>query len=114
MKTFGDTKQLSTAGQQLAATATSVYATTVNDKTTEIKTILLHNTNNVPEVAQIFIGGTTAAYRVYAVTLVPNETHEFSPAIALQLLTAGTTTTMYGLSSNANKVNIYIYGRVEA
>ena len=105
---YSDIERLTTATQQLAATRTTII-TAPADKKVQIGTILLHNTNSSAEVVKIGDGGTDAT-DIFHIELAVNETYEFAPKVPIIL--AGSET-LQGLTTNASKVNIKIYGRTE-
>ena len=107
---YGNIKQLNSAGAQFAASAAAIY-TAPSGKAAEVAALILHNTNTSSETVKLYFRGTAAANRMFQAGLAANETLEFSPKVPLVLqggeVLGGETTTV-------SKVNVIVLGREEA
>jgi hypothetical protein len=97
------------SGQLATGTAVTIYDST-SGKDGMVKTVVLHNTNSTSEVASIYFNGTAAADRMLKVTLQADETFEWGVGHLVAVLDAET---LKGESTNADKVNYFIFGAEE-
>jgi hypothetical protein len=107
---YNDIKRLNSATAQLPAAAGVLYTAPVG-KRAQIGTILLHNANTSTENVRLLDNGSAESNRFLNISLVANETYEFSPKVPIVLEGAET---LQGLTTTASKVNIKIYGREES
>ena len=106
---YGDIKQLSTEGQQLTTSISTVYTAPVS-KRAQIGTILIHNTDSGGQDIAVFSNTNANTGRILYITLDGSETYEFSPKVPLTL--EGSQTLRANSSANS-VVNTLIFGREE-
>lgn len=106
---YGDIKRLTTQGQQLTTTVSTIY-TSPTSKQTQIGTILIHNTDTAAQDVRVFSNTNANTGRILFVTLDASETYEFSPKVPLTLY--GSDTLQANASSNS-VINTIVFGRQE-
>ena len=104
------TKKLLVGNEQLAAAAAQLgsYAVPANT-TTEIHSIILHNTNTTAEKVILYLvpsaGSATDANKVLAKTLAADETWEWNPYVYMS-----TGYQIHGATDTASEVSVHVYG----
>jgi hypothetical protein len=106
---YGDIKRLTTQGQQLTTTVSTIY-TAPTGKQAQIGTILIHNTDTSARDVIVFSNTNANTGRILFVTLDSSETYEFSPKVPLTLY--GQDTLRANASANA-VINTLVFGREE-
>jgi hypothetical protein len=106
---YGDIIRLSTEGQQLTTTVSTIY-TAPSGKRAQIGTILIHNTDTTTRNVQLYSNTNANTGRVLFIALDASETYEFSPKVPFTL---EANQTLRANSSANSVVNTIVYGREE-
>ena len=106
---YGDIIRLSTEGQQLTTTVSTIY-TAPSGKRAQIGTILIHNTDTSAKDVLVFSNTNANTGRILYVTLDSSETYEFSPKVPFTL---EANQTLRANASANSVVNTLIFGREE-
>lgn len=104
---------ISLSSGQLAGSAGAIFTATA---TTNIKTIVLFNSNTTTETIKLYlvpnsggsVGTAAASNQILSIALITGETFEFSPAYPFVL--SASNDTVQAESTTANKVNYWING----